>query len=278
MKNSPGPHFGVAGVAGAGAGAAAGAGAGVGAGAFGASAFGASALGVSAFGASAFAGAAAGAGVGVTVTAGAAGALVLAGAGAAAGAAGAGAVSAGASPKSFLLEPPCSRAVRIASVKVSPKSTTARRTVNFCSTFVVCAPHTWLVMESPNEAPRPSCRGRCMRTIRIRRRQTMTSTTVRMPINIRVGGKGRRIWGRFLAWQAAFRGPRSPFWHGFGPLQTSGSLQRAPSHTPVASTSVPICSPVRARRMLSGSFMLKTPIGMLFSMQSEKAVASITLS
>lgn len=213
METSPVPHFGVAGVAGAGAGtgaggavagvgAAAGAGVGVGAGAFGASAL----------GASAFAGAAAaGAGVGVTATAGAAGAPVFAGAGAAAGAAGTGAASAGASPKIFLLEPPCSRAVRIASVKVSPKSTTARRTVNFCSTFVVCAPHTWLVMESPNEAPRPSCRGRCMRTMRIRRRQTMTSTTVRMPINIMVGGKGRRIWGRFPAWQAAFRGPRSAF-------------------------------------------------------------------
>ena len=37
-------------------------------------------------------------------------------------------------------------------------------------------------------------------------------------------------------------------------------------------------SPMSARRMLSGSFMLKTPMGMLFSMHREKAVESITLS
>lgn len=43
-------------------------------------------------------------------------------------------------------------------------------------------------------------------------------------------------------------------------------------------TRVPMTSPVSARRMLPGSFMLKTTMGMLFSMHKEKAVASITLS
>lgn len=32
------------------------------------------------------------------------------------------------------------------------------------------------------------------------------------------GGKGRRIWGRFPAWQAAFRPSKSPFWQSLWPL------------------------------------------------------------
>lgn len=137
--------------------------------------------------------AAAGAAVGATVVvAGAAGVVV-------AGAAGAGGGVAGVSPKSLPFPVVCSRAVRIAREKVMTKRITASQTVNFCSTFVVCAPQTWLVMESPKEAPRPSCRGRCMRTMRIRRRQTITSTTVRIPINIRdkEGERGGHYGGAF---------------------------------------------------------------------------------
>ena len=60
--------------------------------------------------------------------------------------------------------------------------------MNFCNTVVVCAPNICEVMPSPNEAPKPSWRGRCISTIRMRRRQTRTSTTVKMPIKMSIGG------------------------------------------------------------------------------------------
>lgn len=188
------------------AGAAAGAGAGVVAGAAaGAASFAGSAAGlVVAAGVGAGAGVAAGAGVVVAAAGAAAGMAAAAGAGVA------GASAAGlASPKIFTgLPPDCWRLTSTASSRVRPKRMMASQTVNFCSTLVVCAPQTWLAAASPKEAPRPSCRGRCMSTTRMSRRQTMTSTAVRMPMKICI--KGARIWGYFPAWQGGSLGHSWP--------------------------------------------------------------------
>ena len=100
----------------------------------------------------------------------------------------------------------CLRVVSTARAIVSTNSVTARYTVPLCSTFVVCEPTSWFMVESPNEAPRPSWRGRCMSTMRMRRRQTMTSTTVRISIRMSIRGAeyggcpsfGKRLLRRFL--------------------------------------------------------------------------------
>ena len=55
-------------------------------------------------------------------------------------------------------------AVRIDSSSVIPKNATASHVVNLTSTFVVWAPKRFSVIPPPNAAPRPSLRGRCIRT------------------------------------------------------------------------------------------------------------------
>jgi len=114
----------------------------------------------------------------------------------------AGAAGGGGSSKIFLPDfIACRFEVSTARPRVRTKRVIARYTVNFCSTLVVCAPTSWDMAPSPKDAPNPSWRGRCMSTTRMRRRQTRTSTTVRMPIKMSIN-KGRRIWGHFSPWQA----------------------------------------------------------------------------
>ena len=147
------------------AGAGAGVAAGLGASAFGAAGAGVVGFGASAFGASAF-GAAAGAGAvvafGASALAAGAG-VVAAGAGVpgvVAAGAGAGVAGATASGLAVKIGAPllalCFLAINEASTTVSKKRAPASQPVPFWRTFVVCAPHIWLVTPSPKDAPRPS--------------------------------------------------------------------------------------------------------------------------
>ena len=54
-------------------------------------------------------------------------------------------------------------------------------------TLVVCAPNMRSVIDDPKAAPRPSCRGLCMRTTKIIRKHTATNRTVRSVITMFMG-------------------------------------------------------------------------------------------
>ena len=205
------PDYLLASGVGAGAGAGAGIGATAGAGAGATAGAGVTALGAGAAGAGATLGASAGltaagavAGV-VVVAAGAAGVGVgvveIAGAAGAGIAGAAGAVAAGGAVKSLSpLLALCFLEIREARITVTMKRAPASQPVPFCRTLVVWAPQTALVTPSPKDAPRPSCRGRCMRMMSTRSRQTITSTMVSN--GIRMSIKGRGVWRQTADWQA----------------------------------------------------------------------------
>jgi hypothetical protein len=61
-------------------------------------------------------------------------------------------------------------------------------------TVVVCAPKIFSVIPEPNAAPKPSLRGRCMRTTKVSSTQTITKTVSKIGIkidsHIRAGNMG----------------------------------------------------------------------------------------
>jgi hypothetical protein len=71
-------------------------------------------------------------------------------------------------------------AVRMESRRVIEKKATPIHVVNFARTFVVCDPKTLSVRPPPKADPKPSLRGRCMRTTRIINTQTKTCRPMRM--------------------------------------------------------------------------------------------------
>jgi hypothetical protein len=77
----------------------------------------------------------------------------------------------------------------IASNAVNTNKDTPRYVVPFCRTLVVCAPASESIMPPPNAAPRPSWRGRCISTTRMRRMQTMISRKVRIQMRMFMGGR-----------------------------------------------------------------------------------------
>jgi len=105
------------------------------------------------------------------------GVVAAAGAGVA-GAAGVTAAAGGAVKSLSAFVPLFFFAISEASTTVMMNRPAASQPVPFCSTLVVCTPKAALVTPSPKAAPRPSWRGRCMRMIRMRSRQTSTSRTV----------------------------------------------------------------------------------------------------
>jgi hypothetical protein len=62
-------------------------------------------------------------------------------------------------------------------------------------TVVVCAPKIFSVIPEPKAAPNPSLRGRCMRTTKVSRTQTITRIVskigIRIDSHIRAGNMGR---------------------------------------------------------------------------------------
>jgi len=67
--------------------------------------------------------------------------------------------------------------------RVIAKNAPPSHTVNFCRTWVVCAPKRLSVIPPPKAAPKPSLRGRCIRTARIISKQTKTRNTSKMEIS-----------------------------------------------------------------------------------------------
>ena len=146
------------------------------------------------------AGAAAGLSAGFTVTEPAGVVVVVAAAGAGAGVAGAAVCVTGGAVKSLSpLLALCFLDTRVARLSVTMNRAAASQPVPFCRTFVVWAPHIWLATPSPKAAPRPSCRGRCMRMMRTRSRQTSTSTMVSNVMRMSI--KGRAVWSAAATWQ-----------------------------------------------------------------------------
>ncbi len=84
----------------------------------------------------------------------------------------------------------CWRPTRTARIKVITKKIIARVTVAFWSTFDVCAPNIWSVTPPPNAAPRPSCFGLCIKTMRTINKQTIAKIAVRLHIKKLIMGRG----------------------------------------------------------------------------------------
>ena len=84
----------------------------------------------------------------------------------------------------------CCFPTRTARSKVITKKIIARVTVAFCSTFDVCAPNIWSVTPPPNAAPRPSCFGFCIKTIKTINKQTIAKIAVRLIIKKVIMGRG----------------------------------------------------------------------------------------
>lgn len=71
-------------------------------------------------------------------------------------------------------------AVRMESRRVIEKKATPIHVVNLARTFVVWEPKTLSVRPPPKADPKPSLRGRCMRTTRIIKIQTKTCRLMSM--------------------------------------------------------------------------------------------------
>ena len=84
----------------------------------------------------------------------------------------------------------CCFPTRTARLKVITKKIIARVTVAFCSTFEVCAPNIWSVTPPPNAAPKPSCLGFCIKTMRTINKQTIAKIAVRLHIKKLIMGRG----------------------------------------------------------------------------------------
>ena len=65
-------------------------------------------------------------------------------------------------------------AVRMERRRVIAKKAMPIQVVNLAKTLVVCEPKTLSVIPPPNADPKPSLRGRCMRTTKIINAQTKT--------------------------------------------------------------------------------------------------------
>ena len=81
-------------------------------------------------------------------------------------------------------------------------------------TVVVCAPKIFSVIPEPKAAPNPSLRGRCMRTTKVSRTQTITKMVSKIGIkidsHIRAGNMGRSggvVKGQVVGYRGYFRAP-----------------------------------------------------------------------
>lgn len=82
-----------------------------------------------------------------------------------------------------------SRVFNTASKTADERKMVASQTVPFCRTSVVWAPARESIIPPPKAAPRPSCLGRCIRTMRMSRILTITITTIKIPIKIESMGR-----------------------------------------------------------------------------------------
>jgi hypothetical protein len=86
-------------------------------------------------------------------------------------------------------------AVRIERRRVTPKKMIAIHVVKRERTAVVCDPKTLSVRPPPKADPRPSLRGRCIRTTTIMRRHTRRCTAIKIGMRILIEGRASYCGG-----------------------------------------------------------------------------------